>query len=100
MPDTLTTADEARRAELERIGQERLRQSREMDRLYRWELVRVCAEMIGWTTVGVVVSGFAFAVTDYDLGMILLSGGMVINWGGVAVSLWLAYQRGEQRGDW
>ena len=91
---------EERRAELERIGQERLRQSREVERAYRRELVRVCAEMIGWTAVGVVISGFAFAVTDYQIGMILLSGGMLLNWTGVAVSLWTAYRRGEERGDW
>ncbi|MGH7676847.1 MAG: hypothetical protein ACRENU_00190 [Gemmatimonadaceae bacterium] len=98
MPDP--DPKESRRAELERIGQERLLASREADRLYRWELVRVCAEMIGWTVLGVGVSAFAFRVTDYDLGMIFLSGGMVINWGGVAVSLWLAHRRGEERGDW
>ena len=61
---------------------------------------RVCAELIGWTLLGVVVSGFAFWVTDYEIGKILLSGGMLINWTGVAMSLWLAHRRGEQRGDW
>src|SRR5262245_6831264 len=95
-----TDVADARRAELERIGAERLRQSREVERMYRWELARVCAELIGWTVVGVVVTGFAFWVTDYQIGKILLSSGMLINWTGVAVSLWTAYKRGEERGDW
>lgn len=91
---------ESVRAEYERIGRERARASREADRMYRRELVRVCAEMIGWTVLGLVVAGLAFRVTGHELGMVFLYAGMVINLGGVVLSLWSAYVRGEQRGDW
>ena len=91
---------ESTRAEYERIGREREIATREADRLYRWELVRVCAEMIGWTVAGLLVAGVAFRVTDHQYGMVLLYAGMVINVGGVAFSLGSAYLRGERRGDW
>jgi hypothetical protein len=90
----------ALKAEYERIGRERERASRETDRLYRWELIRVCAELLGCSLLGVLVAACGFAVTDYQTGKALLYGGMVINYGGIAVSLWLAHQRGEARGDW
>ena len=88
------------KAEYERIGRERERAGRETDRLYRLELLRVCGEMIGWTVLGLVVAGFAFRVTSYDVGMIFLYTGMVVNLGGVVFSIWCAYARGERRGDW
>lgn len=91
---------ESVRAEYERIGRERERASRETDRIYRRELFRVCGEMIAWTVVGLVVAGFAFRVTGYELGMVFLYAGMVINVGGVVLSMSSAYLRGERRGDW
>lgn len=91
---------ESVKAEYERIGRERERASRETDRIYRLELIRVCGEMIAWTVLGLVVAGFAFRVMSYELGMIFLYGGMVINLGGVVFSIWSAYARGERRGDW
>lgn len=91
---------ESVKAEYERIGRERERASRETDRVYRLELLRVCVEMIAWTVLGLVVAGLAFRVTSFELGMIFLYGGMVINAGGVVVSIWSAYARGERRGDW
>jgi hypothetical protein len=91
---------ESTRAEYQRIGRERELASREADRAYRWELLRVCAEMIGWTTAGVLIAGLAFRVTEYQTGMILLYSGMVLNIGGIAYAIWSAYLRGERRGDW
>ena len=88
------------KAEYDRIGREREEAARQMDRLYRWEMVRVCAEMLGSCALGVFVAAIGFGVTDRDTGLIFLYSGMLINWGGIAVSLWLAFQRGEQRGDW
>lgn len=87
-------------AEYERIGREREQASREADRLYRWELVRVCAEVLGWTAVGLVIAAFAFHVSDRDTGMIFLYAGMVVNWSGVLCSIIFAYRRGQERGDW
>ncbi|HEY4218729.1 MAG TPA: hypothetical protein VGM67_16420 [Gemmatimonadaceae bacterium] len=87
-------------AEYERIGRERAQASRESDRLYRWELVRVCAEMFGWTVLGLIIAAFAFHVTDRDTGMIFLYGGMLVNWAGVLWAIASAYRRGVQRGDW
>lgn len=87
-------------AEYERIGRERQLAGRESDRLYRWELLRVCGEMFGWTAVGLVIAAFAFHVNDRDTGMIYLYGGMVVNITGVTWAITGAYRRGEKRGDW
>ena len=87
-------------AEYERIGREREQAGREADRVYRRELVRVCAQMFGWTAAGVVIAAFAFRAHDRDPGMIFLYAGMVVNWGGVLWSIVAAYVRGEARGDW
>lgn len=88
------------KAEYERIGREREQASREADRLYRWELVRVCAEMFSWAAVGLVIAAFAFHVHRRDTGMILLYTGMIVTWSGVLWTIASAYRRGEARGDW
>ena len=74
--------------------------SRESERLYRWELLRVCAEMIGWTVAGSVIAGLGFHVHDEDIGWILFHAGEIVNWSGVLWALATAYLRGEKRGDW
>ena len=91
---------EATRAEYERIGRERALADRDAVRSQRWGVLRICAEMIGWTAAGLVVAGMAFRVTDHEYGMVLLYAGMVINVGGVGYALWSAYLRSERRGDW
>lgn len=91
---------ESVQAEYERIGRERELASRQADRDRRWELVRVCAEIVAWTVLGLVIAGFAFRVTDFQLGMVFLYGGMVINVGGIAFAIASAHVRGEHRGDW
>lgn len=88
------------KAEYDRIGRERELASREAERFQRWELLRVCGEMIGWTVLGLIVASFAFQVDEYSLGMVFLYAGMAINVGGVGFSVWSAYMRGERRGDW
>jgi hypothetical protein len=87
-------------SEYERIGRERAAQCREADRIRRNDLLRVCAEMTGWTLAGLALAGFAFRLTDYETGMALLYGGMAVNVGGVAFAIATAYVRGERRGDW
>lgn len=87
-------------AEYERIGREREQAGREADRLYRRELLRVCGEIVGWTMLGWVVAAFAFRVNTYRIGMVFFYAGMFINYTGVLVSIWMAYQRGHARGDW
>lgn len=86
--------------EYERIGREREAASRETERLYRRELLRVCAEMIAWTVAGLFVAAWAFHVTDRDTGLVFLWGGFLVNIGGVLVSLATAWHRGHERGDW
>ena len=87
-------------AEYERIGRERAAATHRADRVRRLDLVRVCAELIAWTVVSLVVAGFAFHVSDYELGKAFLYGGMALNIGGVTFSIAAAYVRGERRGDW
>jgi hypothetical protein len=87
-------------AEYDRIGRERLAASREMDRMYRWELVRTCGEMLGWTVTGCVIAAWGFHVTSPPRGRMLLMAGILVTWVGVLYSLIGAYRRGEKRGDW
>jgi hypothetical protein len=87
-------------AEYRRIGIEREQASREADRAYRWELARVCLELIGWTAIGCVIAAFAFHVDDRDTGMIFLYAGMLVNYSGVFWAILAAYRRGHERGDW
>lgn len=87
-------------AEYERIGRELELASRQADRDRRRALLRVCAEMAGWTFLGLLLAGMAFHVTDHATGMVFLYLGMVVNVGGVATAIVTAYQRGERRGDW
>ena len=87
-------------AEYQRIGRERELASRQADRDQWLALLRVCAEMVGWTVAGLVLAGFALHVSDVQTGRILLYAGMVVNIGGVTAAIASAYIRGEQRGDW
>ncbi|HEY0996132.1 MAG TPA: hypothetical protein VGD77_09075 [Gemmatimonadaceae bacterium] len=87
-------------AEYERIGQEREAASRETERMYQWELVRVCLEMVAWTVAGLCIAAWAFHVTDRDTGLVFLWGGFLVNIGGVLVALAMAWQLGRERGDW
>jgi hypothetical protein len=87
-------------AEYERIGRERMEASRQIERLYRRELFRVCAEMIAWTVLGTFIAAFAFRVHDADIGWILFRAGQIVNWSGVLWSVATAYLRGQKRGDW
>ena len=89
-----------RKAELERIGSERLAAEKEMERTSRRELVRSCLELVGSCVLGLFIMGVGFHVTDVQLGQVFLLGGMVVGYGGMALSLFAAYRRGEERGDW
>ena len=86
--------------EYERIGREREEASRKVDRAYRRELARVCLEMLGWTATGLVLVFGAFRVNDVQQGWMLFYAGQIINISGVVWSIWSAYQRGADRGDW
>ena len=87
-------------AEYERIGREREQAGRESARFYRWELLRVCAELFVWTAISLVIAAFSFHVHDRETGLIFLYGGMVVNFSGVTWSIATAYRRGQERGDW
>ena len=91
---------ESTKREYERIGREREAASREADRDYLKELVRVCVEMFAWTALGLFLGGLAFWVNDLQTGIALLYSGQIINVAGVAWSIGAAYRRGVDRGDW
>ena len=63
------------------------------------ELLKVALQVIGWCALGVLIMGFAFWVTDMQWGYILLYLGMLVGYTGMTVTLWLAYLRAEERGD-
>ena len=87
-------------AELERIGRERLAATREADRIARWAMARICAELMGWSVLGAFVMLSGLAVTSEELGQILFVGGMGLAYTGMFISGLAAYRRGQERGDW
>ncbi|HSQ30395.1 MAG TPA: hypothetical protein VLN49_11130 [Gemmatimonadaceae bacterium] len=87
-------------AELERIARERLEAERQVSRVYRRELLRVCLECLGSSFLGVFCMGFALHTNDAGYGAIAWWGGMVVGYSGIALSLISAYIRGDRRGDW
>ena len=88
-----------RREEYERIGRERLAAEREVERDARRRLVRACVEVAVACLIGAVIMSFAFAVTDAELGRVLLLTGMVTGYAGMAVALGLAFMRAKDAGD-
>ena len=91
---------ESTKREYERIGREREAASREADRDYLREMIRVCVAILAWTAAGLFLAGMAFWVTDRETGLALLYSGQIVNIGGVAWSIGSAYRRGVDRGDW
>lgn len=86
--------------DLERIAAERLEAEREVVRLYRRELIRVCLECLSSCVAALLLIGAALHTTDMRWGPILFWSGMLVGYVGVASSLLVAYLRGEERGDW
>lgn len=86
--------------ELDRIAAERLDAERQIDRTYRWELVRVCLECLASAALGAVSMGYGMHVNGRDVGEIFWWAGMTLGYVGITLSLITAYQRGEERGDW
>jgi hypothetical protein len=82
-----------RREELERIGRERLAAEHEMRKVELLRMLRTCVELVASCLVGVVIMGFAFWVTDKQLGEILLLSGMVVGYTGMALTLAAAFRR-------
>lgn len=95
-----STKSPALQAEYDRIGREREASGREADRIYRRELIRVCLEMFSWAAIGVLLLGMSFHVDNVRTGMIYFYLGQVVGLVGVVMSIWGAYERGQERGDW
>ena len=64
------------------------------------ELVVTAACCFAWTLLTYVMVAFAFHTTDRRVGGILFYGGLAIGYAGNFVTLYLAYNRGRERGDW
>lgn len=86
--------------ELERMAAERFAIEREVQRIYRRDFLRTCAECVGWCVAGLLLMGRGFHVTDVQLGWAWLYGGMTLGSAGILWSLFSAWKRGEERGDW
>ena len=64
------------------------------------ELVVTAACCFGWTLVAYVLVAFAFHTKDRQAGGILFYGGLAVGYAGNFVTLYFAYLRGRERGDW
>jgi hypothetical protein len=73
---------------------------REARRDTRRAWVRVLAEIVVWTVLGLTGIALAWRSGDFQLGWIYWWGGATVWVGGVSVAVLSAYKRGEKRGDW
>ena len=89
-----------RKAEYERIGQERAEAERDASRLTRIELLKASLQIIASCVAGLAIMFFAWWVTDPVLGKAFLWGGMAVGYAGMAYTILRAYRRGLERGDW
>ena len=64
------------------------------------ELVFTAVSCCAWTLLAYVLVAFAFHTTDRRAGGILFYGGLAVGYAGNFVTLYLAYSRGRERGDW
>jgi hypothetical protein len=89
-----------RRAEYERIGEERAAAEREATRHRRRDFLRSAILCVASAGAGMFVMFWAFWVDDREIGMAFLYGGMAVGYSGIAYAILSLYKRGEQRGDW
>ncbi len=82
------------RAEQMRISE------RETRRRSRRELVGTAAICVAWTLLAYLFFAFSFHTNDEKTGWVLYWTGMSIGAAGNLVTLYLAYRRGQERGDW
>ena len=87
------------RPEYRMIAQRHEQEHRSAERDARRSLLRAIAEIVLATGSGLAVIGLAFHVTDFDLGMQLWYGGMVVWIAGVLVAVVRAHTRSKARGD-
>ena len=64
------------------------------------ELIETAASCCAWTLIAYVLVAFALHTTDRQVGGILFYGGLSLGYAGNFVTLYFAYQRGRERGDW
>ena len=84
---------EERAAQLQRLERQAARDS------FR-ELVFTSVCCFAWTLVAYVLVAFAFHTTDKQTGGLLFYGGLSVGYAGNFVTLYVAYHRGRERGDW
>ena len=89
-----------RKAEYERIGQERLVAEREASRDRRRDFFKSALLCVVSTALGMFIMFWAFWVDDRQIGMAFLYGGMAVGYAGIAYAILSLYKRGEERGDW
>ncbi len=64
------------------------------------ELVVTAACCFGWTLLAYVLVAIAFHTKDKQAGGTLFYGGLAVGYAGNFVTLYFAYIRGRERGDW
>lgn len=64
------------------------------------ELVVTATTCCAWTLIAYVLVAFAFHTTDRQVGGMLFYGGLATGYAGNFVTLYFAYIRGRERGDW
>ena len=74
------------------------------ERESRWDgslaLLRVLAEIVAWTALGMALVFLAFYTSNEDLGRVYWLLGCIVWIGGVASAVLSAYVRGEDQGLW
>jgi len=89
-----------RKAEYERIGAERALAERESRRIMWRELLLTMLKIVAWCLLGLFIMFWGFAVNDLQIGKAFYWGGQAVGYAGIAYTIFSAYKRGEERGDW
>jgi hypothetical protein len=88
----------------EKYRQQLMETAAAAERESRWDswraLLRVIAEIVLWTVLGLIGLALAFRNFNYEYAMIYWWAGNVVWVGGVSWAVLSAYRRGEERGDW
>jgi hypothetical protein len=64
------------------------------------ELVVTAVSCCTWTLAAYVLVAFAFHTKDKQAGGVLFYGGLAVGYAGNFLTLYFAYNRGRERGDW
>ena len=84
--------------------EERAAKLRASERAAEWDRLRDALTTLGWCFASTIVSalcvGMSAHVNELRTAQMWFYGGLALGYAGNLIALYLAYKRGEDRGDW